>query len=75
MEKGEIAHFETGSKSKALVDNKVDVTEKLKIVLGRKENVVRKGENGGYQHFFFSPQCFQKSSFQCRSKSDCVVKS
>ena len=29
----------------------------------RVENVVGKGENAGYQHFFFYSQCFQKASF------------
>ena len=27
------------------------------------ENNVGKGENAGYQHFLFFPQCFQKASF------------
>ena len=50
------------SKLKALADNKVKVTEKLKIILGRIENIVRKGENAGNQHFLLFPQCFQKAS-------------
>ena len=29
----------------------------------RLENIVRKGENAGYQHFLLFPQCFQKASF------------
>ena len=33
------------------------------FVLGRVENIVRKGENAGYQHFLLFPQCFQKQSF------------
>ena len=40
-----------------------NVTEKLKTVLGRVENIVRKGENAGYQHFLLFPQSFQKTSF------------
>ena len=51
------------SKLKAFADDKINVTEKLKVVLGRVENIVGKGENAGYQHFFLFPQCFQKASF------------
>ena len=29
---------------------------------GKGKNIVRKGENAGYQHFLLFPQCFQKSS-------------
>ena len=47
----------------ALANNKLNETEKLKIVLGRVENIVGKGENAGYQHFPLFPQCFQKASF------------
>ena len=52
------------SKLKALADDKINVTEKLKFVLRRVENMVGKGENAGYQHFLLFPQCFQKASFQ-----------
>ena len=41
---------------------KMNVTEKLKVLLGRVENIVGKGENAGYQHFLLFPQCFQKPS-------------
>ena len=51
------------SKLKAFADDKMDVTEKLKFVLGREENIVGKGENAGYQHFLLFPQCFLKASF------------
>ena len=51
------------SKSKALADDKINVSEKLKFDLGRVENIVGKGENAGYQHFLLFPQCFQKASF------------
>ena len=50
------------SKLKALADDKINVTEKSKIVLGRVENIVGKGESAGYQHFLLFPQCFQKAS-------------
>ena len=36
---------------KAIADDKINVTEKLKFVLGRFENIVGKGENTGIQHF------------------------
>ena len=36
--------------------------EKLILVLLRVENIVRKGENAGYQHFLLFTQCFQKPS-------------
>ena len=37
-------------------------------VFDRVENIVGKGENAGYQHFLFFPQCFEKASFQDSSK-------
>ena len=37
------------------------MAQKLKILDGRVENIVGKGENAGYQHFLLFPQCFQKS--------------
>ena len=51
------------SKLKAFADYKINVTQKLKFDLERVENIVGKGENAGYQHFLFFPQCFQKGSF------------
>ena len=50
-------------KLKGLTKGKIDVTEKLKFLLGRAENIVRKGENAGYQHFLLFQQCFQKAFF------------
>ena len=38
------------------------MTENLKFVLERVENIMGKGENAGYQHFLI--QCFQKAPFQ-----------
>ena len=46
-------------KLKALADNNINLTENLKLVLERIENIVGKGENAGYQHFLLFPQCFQ----------------
>ena len=50
------------SKLTGFADNKRNVTQKLKFVMGRVENIVGKRENAGYQHFLF-PQCFQKPSY------------
>ena len=35
------------SKFKVFADNKINATEKLKIVMGRIENIIGKGENAG----------------------------
>ena len=51
------------SKLKAFADDKINMTKKLKFVLGRVKNIVEKGENAGYQHFLHFPQWFQKFSF------------
>ena len=52
------------SRFKALADNKIVVTQKLKFVLERVQNIVGKGENAGHQHFLhFPPQCFLRLSF------------
>ena len=50
-------------KFKAFADNKINITEKVKFVLGRVENIVGKGENAGYQHFLLFPQYFPKASY------------
>ena len=46
------------SKLKAFADDKIHMTEKLKFVLERVENIVGKGENAGKQHFLLFPQYF-----------------
>ena len=40
----------------------------FRTVFGWIENIVRKGENAGYQHFLLFPQCFQKASLSSRLK-------
>ena len=50
------------SKLKAFADEKFNITQTLKFVLGRVENFVGKGENAGYHHFLLFPQCFQKAT-------------
>ena len=47
------------SKLKAFAEDKLNVPEKLKFVLGRVEKV-GKAENAGYKHFLLFSQCFQK---------------
>ena len=58
--------FSDWSKLKAFADDKMKLAEKLKPVLGRVENIVGKGENAGYQHFFFSYNVFKNPLFQGR---------
>ena len=50
------------SKLKAFPNDKINLGEKLKFVMGRIENIVPKGENAGCQHFLLCLQCFQKPS-------------
>ena len=46
------------SKLKAIAGGKIIVTQKLKFILGRIENV-GKGENAGYPHFLLFPLCLK----------------
>ena len=64
------------SKLKAFADNKSNVIEKLKFVLGWVENIVGKGENAGFPAFSPFPTLFS-NGFLCRvvKSCDCVVKS
>ena len=59
---------------KAFADVKIDMTEKLKFVLGKIENIEGKGDNAGYQHFLLFPQFFQKASFSGSLKVGVVWK-
>ena len=43
------------SNLKVFVDCKIYVTEKLKFVFGRVENILGKGEKAGYQHYLLFP--------------------
>ena len=43
------------SKLKAFADDKTNLTQKRKFVVGRVENIAAKGENAGYQHFLLFP--------------------
>ena len=46
-------------------EDKINLTEKLKFVLGRvdRENMTGKGENDGHQHLFLFKRRFQKAFF------------
>ena len=54
------------SKLKAFADNKINVTQKLKCVSAREDNIVAEGEHAGHQHFLLFPQCFPKALSQGR---------
>ena len=56
------------SKVKAFADDKSNVTQNIKVVFHRIENIVEKEENAGYQHFLLFPQCFQKALSSSASK-------
>ena len=47
-------------KFKAFADDTINVTKNVKR---RVENIARKEENAGYQHFLLFSQCFQKATF------------
>ena len=51
------------SNLKAFVDEKMNVTETLKFVWRWVVNIVRKGENAGYQHFFAFSTMFSRDLF------------
>ena len=45
----------------------------MKFVIGRRENIVGKGQNAGYQYFLLFPTMFSKSFFSRIIKSrDCA---
>ena len=52
------------SKLKGFAYDKIHVTQNLRLVLGRVENIVCKGKNVFYQHFLLFPQCFQRAFIQ-----------
>ena len=47
----------------------LNVTQKIKFVHHRVENIMGKGENADFQHVLLSPQCFQKAVSPGTSKS------
>ena len=58
------------SKFKAFADEKKIVTQKLKFVSERIENIVGNGENAGHQYFLLFQQIFCSRGVKSR---DCVV--
>ena len=57
-----------------MADDKLSVTENMKLVLEVIEKIVGKGENAGYQHFLLFPHFFRKA-FCSVSLKVVVVKS
>ena len=47
------------TKLKAFADDKLNIVKMMISLYDRVEKAVEKGENAGYQHFLFFPQCFQ----------------
>ena len=62
------------SKLKAFADDKINVTEKLKFVLERAENIVEKEKTVVASIFFFSHKILRRLKKGC-GKSNCVAKS
>ena len=56
------------SKLKAFADDKLNVTQNVKVVFHRIKNIVGKEENAGYQHFLLFPQRLQKAFSSPASK-------
>ena len=50
------------SNLKKCADDKINVSQEIKFVVYKIQNIVGKGENAGYQHFLLFPQCFKKAS-------------
>ena len=52
----------------AFADDNFNMAKVAKLVSNRVENIARKGENAGDQHFLLFPQCFQKFTFSVSLK-------
>ena len=63
------------SKFKAFAEDKMNMTENLKIVLERIGNIVGKGENARDQHFLLFPQCFPEFFYWVVKSRYCLVMS
>ena len=48
------------SKLKALAADTINSNKNLRLVSGRVENALGKGDNAGYRHFLFFSKCYQK---------------
>ena len=55
-------------KLKAFAEDKLNVTQNVKVVFHRIEYIVGKEKNAVYQHFLLFPQCFQKAFSSSVSK-------
>ena len=51
------------TKLKAFPDDKFNIATVMISAFDRVENMVEKGENADYQHFFLFPLCFPKPSY------------
>ena len=51
------------SELEAIAGDKLNVTKNIKLVFHRVNNIVRKGENAGYQHFSFTHNVFERVFF------------
>ena len=65
-------NFFDSTKLKVFAEDNSNVAEIMISVFHRVENIVRKGEKAGYQHFHLFPQCFQKASFSGSLKGGIV---
>ena len=74
--KGLLTRNGTTKLLKAFAEDTFSVTEKLKFVLGKVENIVGKGENAGKPAFSPLPTMFSKGFFlRVVQSRNCVVKS
>ena len=55
-------------KLKAFADDKLNVTQNVKVIFHGIENIVGKEENAGHQHFLLFPQCFHTAFSSSASK-------
>jgi hypothetical protein len=53
---------------KVIADDILILVQMMICVTDWEDNIMRKGENAGYQHFPLFPQCFQKASFSGSSE-------
>ena len=63
------------SNLKDFADDKINVTYKMNLFMGRVENSVGKGENAGYQHFLLFPQISRNFAFSCYASAESSVSS
>ena len=69
-----IDFFFSVDKGKRYADDKIKMTEKLKFVLGRVENIVGKAENLVSSIFFLFCNVLKDLFFTVMKSQDCVVK-